>query len=122
MQPADDAGWSAGLDPLSTSSAEQLRPQAETGEHVCWLDRVRQTLPQAPAMLRPSFETLQVLQKARQKLQKVAKEDMAAAIVQQDHAGVLRFSALFSPLGYQVCRLSLTASNAWALHFLRVYK
>eukprot|EP00891_Asterochloris_glomerata_P008941 jgi/Astpho2/8941/Aster-02621 len=40
-------------------------------------------------------------QKARQKLQKVAKEGMAAAIVQQDHAGVLRFSALFLPLGYQ---------------------
>ena len=54
-------------------------------------------------MLRPCLEPLQVLQKARQKLQKVAKEGMAAAIVKQDHAGVLRFSALFPPLGYQVC-------------------
>ena len=69
--------------------------------------------PQVLVLLRPSLDPLQVLQKARQKLQKVAKEGMAAAIVRQDHAGVLRFSALFPPLGYQVGR---TASNAWALH------
>lgn len=69
--------------------------------------------PQVPALLRPSLESLQVLQKARQKLQKVAKEGMAAAIVQQDHAGVLRFSALFPPLGYQVCCPCLKASIAW---------
>ena len=72
--------------------------------------------PQIPAILRPSLEPLQVLQKARQKLQKVAKEGMAAAIVQQDHSGVLRFSALFPPLGYQVCGPCWAASDAWALN------
>ena len=79
---------------------------------LAWQGGARHCL-QVPALLRPSLDPLQVLQKARLKLQKVAKEGMAAAVIKQDHAGVLRFSALFPPLGYQVGRPSLTASSAW---------
>ena len=102
MQPAANAVRLAGL-ALSMPLQITLAYMQTTGSMCAGLAGCARRCPHVPTMLRPCLELLQVLQKARQKLQKVAKEGMAAAIVKQDHAGVLRFSALFPPLGYQVC-------------------